>query len=209
MTDAQKKEQNAILRRQRREMQQRIQQARCANKEREKFQAARDAIVKEFAAAIRGNLKPEQWERLDQIQLQAQGSFAFTRRDSGPMDAISYAGAPLAERLKLSDEQTKKIRTIADAGRHRDHQSGQLPDRSGFQGAAAEQGGRLQAARQPGIQGGQAEGPPGGPGCGRRGDPAHRGGLDRVAARGVPQGARGAVRPVSGCAEGSRDRWSG
>ena len=116
MTDDQKKEQNAILRRQRREMQQRIQQARRANKEREKFQAARDAIVKEFAAAIRANLKPEQWERLDQIQLQAQGSFAFTRRDSGPMDAISYAGPPLAERLKLSDEQTKKIRTIADAG---------------------------------------------------------------------------------------------
>ena len=72
MTDAQKKEQNAILRRQRREMQQKIEQARRANKDRARFQAARDAIVKEFAAAIRGNLKPEQWERLDQIQLQAQ-----------------------------------------------------------------------------------------------------------------------------------------
>ena len=116
MTDAQKKEQEAILRRQRREMQQKIQQARREQGPRRSSRPPGTPSSRRSPAAIRATLKPEQWERLDQIQLQAQGSLAFTRRDSGPMDAMSYAGPPLAERLKLTDEQSRRIRTIAEEG---------------------------------------------------------------------------------------------
>ena len=54
-------------------------------------------------------LTPEQRERLDQIQLQAQGPFAFARPD-GATEA--HVGPPLAERLKLSDDQARRARAI-------------------------------------------------------------------------------------------------
>jgi hypothetical protein len=115
MTDAQKTEQTSIIARQQREMQKKMQQARRDNKEREKFQAAQAAIGREFQAAIRGAFQPEQWERLDQIQLQAQGPLAFARPEGGPWDG-ACTGPPLVERLKLSDDQVRRIRAIIREG---------------------------------------------------------------------------------------------
>jgi len=109
MTDAQKKEEVAIRERQ----MQKIQQARRDTKDIAKFRTARDAIFNEYEAAIQANVKPEQRQRLDQIQLQAQGPLAFARRDYG---ATEFIGPPLAERLKLSDDQARRAREIAEAG---------------------------------------------------------------------------------------------
>ena len=109
MTDAQKKEQEAILQR----TMQKIQQARRENKDQAKFFAAREAIFKEVEAAAKAKAKPEQYERLDQIQLQAQGPLAFNRGDS---TAMADAGPPMTERLKLSDDQVRRIRTITEDG---------------------------------------------------------------------------------------------
>jgi len=109
MTDTQKKEQEAIWERQ----VQKIRQARRDIKDIAKFRAARDSIFSETDAAIQANLKPEQRERLDQVQLQAQGPLAFARSDFGPM---AFTGPPLAERLKLSDDQVRRARAIFEAG---------------------------------------------------------------------------------------------
>ncbi|MFI5454789.1 MAG: hypothetical protein ACHRXM_05000 [Isosphaerales bacterium] len=109
MTDAQKKEEQAIQERRFHK----IRQARRDIKDIAKFRAARDAIINEIDAAIRANLKPEQRERLDQVQLQAQGPLAFARPDSGPM---AFTGLPLTERLKLSDDQVRRARAIVEAG---------------------------------------------------------------------------------------------
>jgi hypothetical protein len=51
---------------------------RAEIKDRAKFWAARDTIFNEIAAGQLAILKPEQRERLDQIQLQAQGPLAFS-----------------------------------------------------------------------------------------------------------------------------------
>src|SRR5262249_54443934 len=116
VTDAQKREQRAVEQRQQREMQQKMQQARRDAKERGKLQAAQEAIAREAQAAIRGIYKPEQWDRLDQIQLQAQGPRAFDRSNVGMWAALQNVGTPLAERLKLSDDQVKRIKAIVEAG---------------------------------------------------------------------------------------------
>jgi len=109
VTDAQKNEEKAIWKRH----VQKIQQARRDTKDIAKFRAARDAIFDETEAAIQANLKPEQRERLDQIQIQAQGPLAFARPDLGPN---TFIGPPLAERLKLSDDQARRARAIFEAG---------------------------------------------------------------------------------------------
>ncbi len=109
ITDAQKKEQAAIEGRQ----SSRIQQARRENKDRAKFLAARKAILNEIAAAFQATMKPEQRERLDQIQLQAQGPLAFARPEFEPME---FVGPPVAERLKLSEDQARKVRAIVETG---------------------------------------------------------------------------------------------
>ncbi len=111
LTEAQRREQQTVLQRQ----QQKMQQARRNTKGREKAQAALATVAHE-AQAIRGVFKPEQWERLDQIQLQAQGPIAFARPDNGPWSAMAYVGPSLAERLKLSDDQLKRIRAIVQQG---------------------------------------------------------------------------------------------
>ncbi len=113
MTDDQKKQFKALIARQERELQQKMQQARRANKDRQKAQAAMADVSREARTAIQAVFQPEQWERLDQIQLQAQGSLAFARPENGPWAAMAYTGPPLAERLKLADDQLKRIRTIA------------------------------------------------------------------------------------------------
>ena len=116
MTDAQKKEYRAVSAREDRELQQKMQQARRNNQEREKLQAAVVDAAREAKAKIRAIFKPEQWERLDQIQLQAQGPLAFDRNEAGPWAAMANVGPSLAERFKLSDDQVKRIRTIAQQG---------------------------------------------------------------------------------------------
>ena len=110
ITDAQKKEQAAIERRHNTK----LQQARRENRDRQKFLAARDAIFKETAEALRANLKPEQHRRLDQIQLQAQGPLAFAGLG---IDATELVGPPLAERLKLTDDQVRRSRPIVERRR--------------------------------------------------------------------------------------------
>ncbi len=111
LTDAQKKEQAAIVQRQ----YARIRQAVREIKDRAKLPAARDAIIKENTEALRATIKPEQRERLDQIQLQAQGPHAFTRAGQEEM-AADHAGTPLSERLRLSDDQVRRIRAIVASG---------------------------------------------------------------------------------------------
>jgi hypothetical protein len=112
LTDAQKKEQAAIEERRFA----RIRQAGSDTRGRAKFFTARDAIFKETAAATRTILEPGQWERLDQISLQAQGPFAFAYTERLPMASAAPGGPPLVGRLKLSDEQVKRIRAIVDEG---------------------------------------------------------------------------------------------
>ena len=68
-------------------------------------------ILKETQAAIRGNLEPRQRERLDEIQLQAQGPLAFTLPDS-PFQL--FAGAH--PELKMSEDQVRRIKAIVDDG---------------------------------------------------------------------------------------------
>ena len=91
----------------------RIQQARREIKDRQKFFEARDAIVKEFQAAILEELEPRQRDRLDQIQLQSQGPLAFNRPG---LAQWAWTGPDLAERLKLTDDQVKRVRAIAEEG---------------------------------------------------------------------------------------------
>ena len=74
ITEAQKKEQAEIEERR----SQKIQHARTEIKDCAKFRASRDAIFNEIAAGQLAILKLEQRERLDQIQLQAQGPLAFS-----------------------------------------------------------------------------------------------------------------------------------
>ena len=78
---------------------------------------ARDAIFEEAAAAERAILTPEQRERLDQIQLQAQGPLAFSLGGDDPGsssgDRSRFVGPPVPQRLKMSADQVKRVRTIA------------------------------------------------------------------------------------------------
>ena len=109
VTDAQAKEREAIEER----GSLRLQQARRDNQGNAAFRAARDAIFKETAAASRACFMPEQLDRLDQIQLQAQGPLAFMAPAGFP---AAYADPPLFERLKLSDDQVRRVRAIAEEG---------------------------------------------------------------------------------------------
>jgi hypothetical protein len=116
ISDAQKKEQAEIEKRRF----QTIRKARTEIKDRAKFQETRKAIDNEAAAAQLANLKREQRERLVQIQLQAQGPLAFSLRDRYPGSLIGdpgiFIGPPLSDQLKMSDDQVKRVRTIAEVG---------------------------------------------------------------------------------------------
>jgi hypothetical protein len=109
ITDAQKKEQTAIEQADR----QKFLKARREAKDLAKFRETRDALYKESEAATLATLKPEQRERLDQIQIQAQGPLAFDRRDRG---SWGFVGLPLSERLKLTEDQAKRVRMIFEEG---------------------------------------------------------------------------------------------
>ena len=113
LTDAQKKERAEINERRF----QKMQEARKEMQDRAKFVARRDAIWSEAAAAQLANLKPEQRERLIQIQLQAQGPLAFTlREDHESSRTGDYIGPRLSEQLKMTDDQVKRVRMIAKEG---------------------------------------------------------------------------------------------
>ncbi len=127
LTDAQKKEYRAVSEREDQELRQKMQQARRNTKEREKLQAAVVDVAREAKAKIRAVFKPEQWERLDQIQLQAQGPLAFDRNEGGPWAEMANVGPSLAERFKLSDDQVKRIRTIAQQGHQEIQKAASFP----------------------------------------------------------------------------------
>lgn len=90
-----------------------VQKARREITDRTKFIEARDAILKDAQAAALQSLSPNQRARVDQIQLQSQGPLAF---NPSSWPALASEGPSLAERLKLTDDQTKKIQAIVQAG---------------------------------------------------------------------------------------------
>jgi hypothetical protein len=109
MSDAQKKEYAAILER----ATATFQKLRSEVKDLAKFREMQVARAKELSGEILANLTPGQRERLDQIQLQGQGPFAFAI--DGPV-ASALVGPPLRERLKLSDDQVRRARAIYEEG---------------------------------------------------------------------------------------------
>jgi hypothetical protein len=102
LTTAQKK----ALERARSQYFAKIQKARREIKDQKKFLAAREGMETEVMGGVLAILDSNQRDRLSQIQLQAQGPLALTK----------YDGPDLAERLGLTADQTKRARTIADAG---------------------------------------------------------------------------------------------
>ncbi len=90
-----------------------IRKARGENADRQKFLAAREELMKAMLAAILANLEPKQRNALDQIQLQSQGPLAFNL-PSRP--ALASEGPDLVERLKLTEDEIKKVRAIAEEG---------------------------------------------------------------------------------------------
>lgn len=91
----------------------RMQKALREATDREKMEAAREAQLRAIAAALVENLEPWQRDRLDQIQIQAQGPLAF-HRSAYPL--MAWDGPDLAERLKLTDDQVTRVRAIAEEG---------------------------------------------------------------------------------------------
>jgi hypothetical protein len=80
----------------------------------DKHRAAVLAARSEAETAFLGNLQPVQQERLDQIQLQLQGTAVFTPPD-------------LCKRLELSGEQITTIQAIAKEGQEKMAQSVRIP----------------------------------------------------------------------------------
>ena len=200
MTDAQKKEQNAIS------------GAAAGVRRRCSRRGARSRTAPSSRPPATPSSRSSR-RRSGRSSSRSSGS-AWTRSSSRPRGRSPSPGATAGRWTRYlparrwpsgSSCPTTRAETDPDdrpGGRRGDHQGGQLPDRPGFQGRAAEHGGHPQAGRQPGIPGGQAEGPPGGPRRGRRGDPTHRGGPDRAAARGLSEGCSASRSTCPGSAEG-------
>ncbi|MDG3008100.1 hypothetical protein [Paludisphaera mucosa] len=81
--------------------------------DRQKMQAAREAVLKELMPALLAKLEPGQRERLDQIQLQSQGPFAFGGSRNLRLD---LGGPSVAARLKLGDDQIERVKAIDGEG---------------------------------------------------------------------------------------------
>ena len=111
LTETQKKAMEDAPRRQ----MEKLQKARREITDRQKFLAAREAIVNETVTAILECLEPSQRDRLDQIQLQSQGPLAFMSQQTARM-AMDGPNRPLAQRLKLTDDQVKRAQEIAEQG---------------------------------------------------------------------------------------------
>jgi len=81
-----------------------------------------------FSARPRGlDDQPDQRERLDQIQLQAQGPLAFARPEFGPTTLVR---PPLPERLKLSDDQAQRAQAIVEEGQKEIAKAASFPEAS-------------------------------------------------------------------------------
>ncbi len=91
----------------------RLDKARDEMADRRKFGAARAVIFRETAEALAKALEPAQLARLDQIQLRAQGPLAFK---GGPPALLALEGGDLRARLKLDDDQVKRVGAIAAEG---------------------------------------------------------------------------------------------
>ena len=107
ITDAQKTEQSGIERRFAQESVKAGQ--RPVPKDVAKAREARLALNKLEDGAIIATLTPQQRQRLDQIQLQAQGPLAFAAQGK---DTVGLVEPPLAERLELTEEQNRRARAI-------------------------------------------------------------------------------------------------
>jgi hypothetical protein len=109
LTDAQRKEQAAILERRSR----RSLEVRRAIADNAKFWAAVAPIFKEVEAAILANLTPQQRERLDQIELQVDGPLAFT-----PPERVLFPSTEptFPEQLGMTADQVRRARAIVKEG---------------------------------------------------------------------------------------------
>lgn len=110
LTEAQKKRQTAIVERHFETM----RKARQEYDNQEIFDAARNAIAADEVAALQENLEPEQRDRLDQIQIQAQGPLAFERRE-------------IRRRLGLTTDQVDEIESIVDKGKDEIRKAASFP----------------------------------------------------------------------------------
>ena len=88
------------------------------NKDQAKFFAAREAIFKEVEAEAKAKAQARAVRATDQIQLQAQGPLAFNRKARSGADGCT-SGRRSPQRLKLSDDQVRKIRAIVTPERRR------------------------------------------------------------------------------------------
>jgi hypothetical protein len=109
LTEVQKKQQEAIAQ----GRAQKLQQARRDHPEAEKFRESLGAILKETETAIQEILTPDQRQRLDQIQIQLTGPAAFAGAQRG---RLALTGPNLSQRLKLSDDQDRRVQAIVDEG---------------------------------------------------------------------------------------------
>jgi hypothetical protein len=99
LTETQQKRLTSLVEQQRA----RLQKARQDYPDPQIFRAARNALADDCESALRDALEPGQRERLEQLQLQAQGPLAFESR-------------PLKQRLNLSDDQADEIEAITHTG---------------------------------------------------------------------------------------------
>ncbi len=125
ITVAQKKEQAESEERR----SQKTQHARTEIRDRAKFRAARDAIFDETAAAQLANLKPEQRERLDQLQAQALLTFSLPGRVGGEFRrndklAASATRWTIGRQLLYCPELTAARDSAAAALKSRAHEGG-------------------------------------------------------------------------------------
>ena len=99
LTETQQKRLTSLVEQQRA----RLQKARQDYPDPQIFRAARNALADDCESALRDALEPGQRERLEQLQLQAQGPLAFESRQ-------------LKQRLNLSDDQADEIEAITHTG---------------------------------------------------------------------------------------------
>ena len=114
----------------------------------EKMRTSMEAINKEQEQGIARILDKQQVARLSEIELQREGIFAVAR-------------APIARKLKLTTDQTTKIKTIVDEMRQAQMDAMPRPPQGFGPPGGGPQGGRFQGGGPPG-EGELQGGPPGG-----------------------------------------------
>jgi len=90
-----------------------VQEARRKITDRAKFAEARVGILRDAQKEALDCLEPKQRDRLDQIQLRSQGPLAF---HTAGWPQLALEGPEVTKRLGLSDQQTRRVREIAEAG---------------------------------------------------------------------------------------------